>query len=135
MSKRHKVRGFIGGIANHETLVTGTDLLFFFVFMDTLGNLWGLLIEGHDDGGSFVVHSDFSGVIPDFLDGLSSDEFDVGFCGGTDLSEDHADGVLDCGLACHHGVGIFGETGVEDGIGDIVTEFVGVAAGDAFRCE
>ena len=112
-----------------------TTLLFFFVFMDTLGNLWRLLIDGHDDGGSFVIHSNIDGVIADLLDGLSSDKFDVGFGSGTDLSEDHADRVLDCGLACHHGVGIFGETGIEDGIGDIVTEFVRMTAGDTFRCE
>lgn len=132
MRERHAIGCFVSGIANHETLISSSDFLLFSVEVNSVSDLGRLFIESDNDCGSTIIHSDVDGVIADLFDGLTDDGLDVGFCCGADLPEDHADGVFDGSLACNHGVGVFGKAGIEDGIGDIVTQFIGMATGDAF---
>jgi len=131
----HKVGGFISGVSNHEPLVSGSDFFVLLVLVHTLRDFGRLLVNGNDDGCSFVVHSDLVGVIPHILDGLSGDLLEVHVAGGADFSEHHADRVFDSALACDLGLGILLEAGVEDRVGDIVAKFVGMPLGDIFGGE
>ncbi len=131
MGKGHEVGCFITGISNHEALVSSSNLFVFLVLVNTLSNFRRLLVNGNNDGCSFVIHSDLVGVVADFLNGLSGDllEVDLAIC--ADLAEDHADRVFDSTLTCHFSVGVFFKTGVKDGVRDVVAEFVRVAGSDA----
>lgn len=91
MRKGHEVGSFITGISNHETLVSSSDLFVLLVLMHTLSNFRGLLVDGDNNGCSFVIHSDFVGVVADLLNGLSGDLFKVDLTSGADLAENHAD--------------------------------------------
>lgn len=112
MREGHEGGGLVGCVADHEALVASSDFFFLFVEMNTLGDIWGLFVDGNDDGGSFVIHTDFAGVVANFLNGLPGDLFKVDFCFGLYFSEEHAEGVLDCGLASNFGVGVNGEAGI-----------------------
>ena len=82
-----------------------------------------------------MIHADIDWVVADLLDGLPDNLLDIGFRFGADLSEDHADWIFDSSLACYHGVGVFGETGIEDWVRDVVAEFIGVSASDTLGGE
>lgn len=90
MREWHEVGSLVAGIANHESLVSGSDLLVLFVLVDTLCDFWRLLVDGDDDSCSFIIHADFVGVVSDLLNGLSGDLLEVDLAGGADLSENHA---------------------------------------------
>lgn len=127
----HEGGGLVSGIADHEALIPSSDFFFFFVEMNTLGDIWRLFVDGNDDGGSFVIHTDFAGVVSNFLDGLPGDLFEVDFCFRLYFSEEHAKGVLDCGLAGNLGFGVYSEAGIEDRVRNVVTKLVGMSAGNA----
>ena len=135
MGEGHVVGCLVTGVTDHQTLISGSDLLVFFVLMDTLGDFGWLFVNGNDYCCGFVIHSDFVGIISNFLNGLSGDLFEVDVSTCADLPENHADWVFDGTLACDFSVGVFFEAGVKDGVGDVVTEFVGVSGGDVFRGE
>jgi hypothetical protein len=110
----HEFFSFISCITDHEALITGTDVKFILFEMDGLGDIGALFINSDDNDSSPVVHADFDGVVADFLDGLSGNLFEVDFGLCADFAEDHADAVFDGTLAGHLGLGVLGETCVED---------------------
>ena len=112
----HKRFSLIRSIPDHESLITSTDFLFVLVDVDTLGDIWGLFVDGHDDSGSLVVHTNISRIVSYFSDGVSGNLFKVDFSIDSDLSENHADTVLDCSLTCNFGMGVLLKAGVKDGI-------------------
>ena len=112
MSEWHVVLGLIGSIADHESLISSPNVLLLSVDVHSFCDLTRLLVQRHNHSGCFVVHPDFEGIVANFLNGLSDDLLDVGLGFGADLSENHADGVFDSSLACDHGVGILGKTGI-----------------------
>ena len=95
MCKWHILLGLIGGIADHQTLITRTDVFLSFINMNRLGNFVGLLIHGNHDGCSFAIHSQIDIGVANFLDCLSYDLLEVDICSGVDLSENHAERVFD----------------------------------------
>jgi hypothetical protein len=91
MGEGHEVWCLVTRVTDHQTLVSSSDLLVFFVLMDTLSNLRGLFVNSNDYSCGFVIHSDFIGVISNFLNGLSGNLFEVDISTCADLSENHAD--------------------------------------------
>ena len=53
----HHGLGLVGGVTEHNTLVTGTDLFGGFADVYTLGNVWGLLFNGNDNTAFLVVEA------------------------------------------------------------------------------
>ena len=49
--------GLVGGITEHDTLVTGTELLESLLVVETLGNVGGLLLNGNEDVAGLVVEA------------------------------------------------------------------------------
>ena len=70
--------------------------------------------------------------IADFTDGLAGDGGIVHHRLGGDLAADQAKVRGDHGLAGHTGIGVLGQAGIQDGVGNRVGYLVGVAIGDAF---
>ena len=94
-----------------------------------------MLVNSNDHGCCLIVHADFSRVIADFLNGLTCDLLDIDIGVGGDFSEDHADGIFDCGLAGHHGVWVSSEAGIENGVGDVIAKLIRMSTGDGFGGE
>jgi len=119
--QRQKLRGLIGGITEHDTLVTGTKLLESLLVVETLSNVGRLLLNSNEDVACLVVEALLGGVVTDVLDGTTNDLLVVEVGLGGNLTEDHDHTGLGCGLASDLGEGVLLEAGIEDGIGDLVT--------------
>ena len=65
--KWHFLLGLIGGIAEHDALVTGADILIGAVLVDTLGNVGRLFLEAVDHRACAVVETLFIRIVSDFL--------------------------------------------------------------------
>lgn len=132
----HEFLGFVGGVAEHVALVAGTlEFCVFFAFVNCLGDIWGLLLNGDHDIAGLVVEADAGVIVADFLDGTTDERLEVELGLGCDLTEDEDEAGL-CGcLAGDLGVGVLAETFVENCIGDNVAHLIWVALGHALAGE
>mmetsp|Transcript_1192 Transcript_1192/g.3105 ORF Transcript_1192/g.3105 Transcript_1192/m.3105 type:complete len:302 (+) Transcript_1192:848-1753(+) len=133
--QRVELLSLVGGIAEHETLVTGTEVLLGLAKVHALGNIRGLLLNGDEHVAGLVVETLGGVVEADHLDGFTDDSLVVDRGLGGDLTEDHDHPGLGGGLAGDLRVRILLEARVQDGIGDNVAELVRVALGHRFRRE
>lgn len=120
----HELGGLIGGVAEHDALVTSADLLDALVEVDTLGDIGALLLDGDDDVAGVAVDALVGGGVADVADGGTDDVLEINLGVGGDLTEDHDHAGLGGGLAGDLGLGVLGEAGVEDGIGNLIAELV-----------
>ena len=70
MSKRHETRGFISGVTKHDTLVTSASILNL-GSIDRLGNIGGLLLNGHDYVAGAVIKTLGRIVVSNIFDGVA----------------------------------------------------------------
>jgi len=125
--------GLIGGITEHDTLVTGTELLKSLVVVKTLSDIGGLLLDGDKDVASLVVEALGRVIVTDVLDGTTDDLLVVDLGLGCDLTENHDHTSLGCGLASNLGERVLSQAGIEDGIGDLISDLVWVTLTDRLR--
>ena len=123
----HEGLGLVGGVAEHDTLVSGTNVLLVLANVHALGDVGRLLLDGNKDGAGLVVETLLGGVVADVLDGAAHDGLVVNGGLGGDLAENHDHAGLGAGLAGDLGVGVLLEAGIKDGVGDLVAQLVGVA--------
>jgi hypothetical protein len=84
-----ELRGLVGGITEHDTLVTGTELLQSLIVVETLSNVGGLLLNGNKDVAGLVVETLGRVIITDVLDGITDDLLVVQPGIGGDFTKDH----------------------------------------------
>ena len=114
--QRHELLGLVGGVTEHDTLVTSANVFLGLANVDTLRDIGGLLLDGDEDGAGLVVKALLNGVISDVLDGAADDGFVVDGGLGGDLSEDHDHTGLGASLASDLGVGVLLEAGIQNGV-------------------
>lgn len=122
--------GLIGGIAEHDTLVTGTKLLEGLIVVETLGDIGGLLLNGDEEVKGLVVETLLGVIVTDVLDGVTDNLLVVELGLGGDFTEDHDHTSLGGSLASNLGEGILRQAGIEDGIGDLIGNLIGVTLAD-----
>jgi hypothetical protein len=115
-----ELRGLVGGISEHDTLVTGTELLKSLLVVQTLGNVGRLLLNGDEDVAGLVVEALVRRVVANVLDGATDDLLVVEVGLGGDFTEDHDHSGLGGSLASNLGEGVLLQAGIEDGIGDLI---------------
>ena len=125
----HELFVFIGGIAEHHALIAGAAGIY------THGDVGRLRMNRADDRASLGVKA-VSGVgVADGSDHAAHDGGEIHISFGGDLaSNEHYAGGGD-GFAGDAAVGIFLQTGVEDGIRNLVGDLIGMAFGHRFRCK
>ena len=104
--EREKLRGLVGGITEHDTLVTSTELLKSLLVVKTLSNILGLLLNGDKQVQSLVVETLVGRVITNALDGLTDNLLVIDLSGSGDLTEDHDHTSLGGSLASNLGEGV-----------------------------
>ena len=114
--------GLVGSISEHDTLVTGTKLLESLLVVKTLSNVGALLLNGNENVASLVVEALLGRVVANVLDGLADNLLVVNLGLGGSLASDLGERVLL-------------EAGIEDGVGDLVSDLVGVALADGLGGE
>lgn len=98
-SEREELRGLVGGISEHDTLVTSTELLKSLIVVKTLSNIRGLLLNSDQDVASLVVETLGGVVVSDVLDGTTDDLLVIELGFGGDFTEDHDHTGLGSSLA------------------------------------
>ena len=111
--------GISSGVACAADLVVGAE-----------GDVRTLAVDVGDDGTGVGVEAELCTGIADVRHDLADDLLKIDVAVGGDLAHnvDEAGGCT--GLAGHAGVGVVGQDLIEDGVGDLVTDLVGMALGD-----
>ena len=134
--QRHQFGRVVAGVAEHQPLVAGADLL----------PLGGVFVHAHGDVGALPVDREHHGAgvgadahlvvgVADVADHLADHVGIVDHGLGGDFAGHDGDARGDHRLAGHAAVGVFGEQGVEDAVGDLVGQLVGMAHADRFAGE
>ena len=129
-SEGEQLGGLIGSIAEHDTLITGTEVLQAVVEMEALGNIGRLLLNGDEKVEGLVIEALGGVIIADILDGVADNLLVVNLGLGGDFPEDHDHAGLGGRLASDLGEGVIGQAGIENGIRDLVGNLVGVSFTD-----
>lgn len=126
-SQREELRGLVSGISEHDALITGTKLLESLLVVQTLGDIGRLLLNGNQEVQSLVVKPLGGVVVTDILDSITNDLLVVELGLGSDLTKDHNHTGLGGSLTSDLGQRILGQASIEDSIGDLISDLVGVA--------
>lgn len=129
-SEGEELRGLVSGITEHDTLVTSTELLEGLIVVKTLGDIGRLLLNGDEQVAGLIVETLGRVIIADALDSLTDDLLVVELGLGGNLTEDHDHTGLGGSLASNLGEGILSQAGIEDSIGDLISDLVGVTLAD-----
>ena len=126
--RRHEVAGLVGGVAEHQALVTRA-LLFRLLAVDALVDVRRLLADQVEHAAGGAVEADVAAVVADVEDHLAGQRLEVDPGLGGDLAGDDGDAGLDHGLAGDAGALVLGQDGVQHGVGDLVGNLVRMAFG------
>ena len=125
----HQLGGLVAGITEHHALVAGAaDLI-----VGAEGDVGALAVDVGDDGAGVGVESELCAGIADVSHDLADGLLEIDVAVGGDLAHDVDEAGGCAGLAGHTGVGVVGQDLVEDGVGDLVADLVGMALGDGLR--
>ena len=118
---RHQLRVLGAGITKHHSLIASAAGVY------AHGYVARLFVDAGDYGAGVAVKAVDGVVVTDGADGTADYvlEIDVGF--GGDFSGDDHEARGGKGFASYAAGGIFGETGVEDGVGNLVGDLIGMA--------
>ena len=139
----HELLGLAAGITEHHALVAGTDqvvliLAAFAVFhgaVNAHGDVGALTVQSGQHSAGLVVKALAGTVVTDLLDGFADDLFHRDVGGGGHFAHDHDHAGGGAGLTGHAGHGVLGQNSVQNAVGYLVAQFVGMAFGNAFRSE
>mmetsp|Transcript_17676 Transcript_17676/g.38620 ORF Transcript_17676/g.38620 Transcript_17676/m.38620 type:complete len:388 (-) Transcript_17676:221-1384(-) len=107
----HEGFRLVRGVTKHDSLVSGTEVLQF-LGINGLGNIGGLLLDGHDDVAGLVVESLGRIVVANVLDGIPDDLLVIDRSRGGNFSKDHDHSRLAAGFAGNTGGLVSGQAGV-----------------------
>ena len=132
--KRHQGRGFVAGVAEHQTLVARALVqVDAFAFVHALGDVRRLLVVVHADCAAVGVKAQLGGVVADAFDGFAGD-FDVVHLGcGGDFACQYAQACVDQGFCGDTRFGVLRQDGIQNRIGHLVGNFIRMAFGYRFE--
>ena len=140
---RHILGCLCAGIAEYHALVAGADEVIGIAavaavldgVVDAHGDIGRLLVDGGHDGAGLIVKAIGGVGIADIADGLSYDAGDVDIAVGRHLAHDEDHAGRGDRLACNTAVAVKMDDGVEDSVGDLVADLIGMSLCHAFRCK
>ena len=135
----HQFRGFAGGVSEHDALIAG-PFVFAFLGINAHRDMGGLLVQQVGDFTGGVVKLVL--LVPDILDRGAGNAVNrchhlrqLGRVRQADLATNHHAVGGGKGFACDAGLGLDGQERVQHGVGNPVTQFIGVSFGNGFRGE
>ena len=99
---------------------------------NALGDIGALAMYGGDDGAGIRVKAQRGIVITDIADHLAGDLFHVALAVGRDFAHDHHQTRGGAALAGHAGGGILAQHFIQDGVGNLIANLIGMSFGNAF---
>ena len=122
----HQLRVLVAGIAEHHSLVAGA------AGVDAHGDVAGLLVDGGDDGAGVGVEAVERVVVADGGNRAANQRLEIHVSLGGDFAGDDDQAGGGQGFAGHAAERVFGQAGIEDGVGNLVGDLVGMAFGYGF---
>ena len=134
----HVLGGLVAGIAEHHALVARADVV------RVLGaalervvhahrDVAGLLVDVHQHRAGGAVKAVLGAVVADVDHLLAHDLLDRHIAVRADFAHDQHHAGRGAALAGHVGVRVFGEDRVQNRVGNLVADFVGMSLGHGFR--
>ena len=125
--ERHELGRLVAGVAEHHTLVAGA-LVFLGGAVYALGDVGALLVHCGEDGAGIGVEAVLAFRVADAADGAADDALDVdpGVAGG-DFAAYDGQARADEGFTGDVGRRVLPQEIIEDGVGNLVGHFIGVA--------
>lgn len=99
VSHGHELGRLIGCITKHETLVTSTDILGSTAYVDTVGDIGALLLDGNKNVAGVEIETLIGAVEADTLDNTTDNLLVIDDGRGSDLTKNHDHTGL-CGGFC-----------------------------------
>ena len=131
--KRHQGRGFVAGVAEHQTLVACTLVqVYAFAFVHALGDVGGLLVVVHADRAAVGIKAQLGRVVADAFDGFACDFDVVHMGGGGDFARQHAQTGVYQSFRRDTRFGVLRQNRIQNRIGHLVGYFVRMAFGNRF---
>ena len=139
--QRHELGRLVDGEAEHHPLVARAELVRIDALaglervVDALRDLGRLRLDGRDDAAGLVVESRGGIGVADVPDDITDEPLEIYVAVRRDLAE-HEDGAGGRGrLARDARIRVLAQELVEDRVGHLVAELVGVALGDGLARE
>jgi aromatic ring-cleaving dioxygenase len=120
MGEWHAFFRLVGGVTDHEALVTRAEVFFVLVSSDAVENFRALDVKVDHDSAIFVIHAFLDIIVSDFLDGLTDNLFITDLCFGVDFTKYHAHIVFHACFTCDQRFWILLKQGVQNRIGNII---------------
>ena len=140
--QRHQLRGLVAGVAEHHALVAGTviqlgiaGVLGLQALVHAQGDVAALLVDIGDDSAGVAIKAVLGPVVADVQHYLAGDLGDVHIAVGGDLAHNVDQARGGTGFAGHAAIGVLLQDRVQDGIGDLVADLIGMPLGDGLGCE
>ena len=140
--QRHQLRRLVAGEAEHHALVARAvveravaGLLALERLVHAEGDVRALLVDVRDDGAGLAVKTVLRTVVADLAHGLAHDLRDVHVAVGRDLAHDVHDAGRDRALAGDAAVRVLRQNGVEDRVGHLVADLIGMSLCNGFGCK
>ena len=141
--QRHEFGGVLAGVPEHQALVARALLVERVVAagavlvggVHALGDVGALLPDRHLDPAGLAVEALGGRVVADVQHGVADDARDLDVGLGRHLAGDVHEPGGDHGLDGHPAARVLLEHGVQDRVGDLVTDLVGVTLGDGLGRE
>ena len=132
--QRHQLFGLVDRIAEHQALVAGALVqVQALAFIHTLSDVGRLCVVSDQHGATLVVDAIVGVVVTDALDDTTRHRVivDLGF--GGDLTSQHDQTRVAQGLSGNARVLVLSQDGIEDGIGNLIGNFVRMSFGNRLR--
>ena len=127
--QRHELGGFVAGVAEHEALIARATGI------DAHGDIGRLRLDHIDDGAGFRIEAEGSVVVADVINHAPDQAGHVDIRLGGDFARDDAEARGHQRFAGDTPGGIVGQHGIQNSIGDLVRNFVGMTFCHRFRRE
>ena len=134
--RRHQLGRLVAGVAEHQALVAGAGVQVVVArVVDALGDVVALLVVGDEHRAALVVDAVLGVVVADALDRVARDLDVVDMRVGRDLAGEHDEAGVAQRLGGHARARVLRQYRVENRVGDLIGDLVGVAFRNGFGGE
>ncbi len=130
----HQLAGLVAGVTEHDALVA-CALLLLVAALDTLVDVGRLFVDGRENTARIAVELVLALGIADALDDTARHALHVDVCFRAHLARNNHQPGGTKRLARNLGIGIATQEFVENGVGNLIRNLVGVPLGHRLRCK
>ena len=132
--RRHHLARLVAGVAEHDALVTGPLLLLGFA-LDALVDVRGLFVDRRENAARIAVELVFALRVADALDHAPGHALHVDIGLRTHFARNDHESRGAERLAGDFRIGVVAQEFVENGVGNLIRDLIGVPFGHRLRCK